>query len=194
MTELEEKLAEYVGVKHCITCANGTDALTLALKAWGIGENDAIFVPDFTFFSSGECPAGEGATCIFVDVDRYTYNIDPIKLEEAIQKVNREGKYCAKAVVAVDLFGQQQLMIKFDPFAISIICSFWRMELKDLEESFMVKKQVLLEISQPQAFSRQSHLVATVMEEPFLRITIVGQNLSGVLQYMVSLETINTIM
>ena len=106
VTELEEKLAEYVGVKHCITCANGTDALTLALKAWGIGENDAIFVPDFTFFSSGECPAGEGATCIFVDVDRYTYNIDPIKLEEAIQKVNREGKYCAKAVVAVDLFGQ----------------------------------------------------------------------------------------
>ena len=85
-------------------------------------------------------------------------------------------------------------MIKFDPFAISIICSFWRMELKDLEENFMVKKQVLLEISQPQAFSRQSHLVVTVMEEPFLRITIVGQNLSGVLQYMVSLETINTIM
>ena len=106
VTELEEALAEYVGVKHCITCANGTDALTLALKAWGIGLNDAIFVPDFTFFSSGECPAGEGATCIFVDVDRYTYNIDPIKLEEAIQKVNKEGKYNAKAVVAVDLFGQ----------------------------------------------------------------------------------------
>ena len=104
--ELEEAVAEYVGVKHCITCANGTDALTLALKAWGIGLNDAIFVPDFTFFSSGECPAGEGATCIFVDVDRYTYNIDPIKLEEAIQKVNKEGKYNAKAVVAVDLFGQ----------------------------------------------------------------------------------------
>lgn len=106
VTELEEALAEYVGVKHCITCANGTDALTLALKAWGIGANDAIFVPDFTFFSSGECPAGEGATCVFVDVDRYTYNIDPIKLEEAIQKVNKEGKYNAKAVVAVDLFGQ----------------------------------------------------------------------------------------
>ena len=115
MTELEEKLAEYVGVKHCITCANGTDALTLALKAWGIGENDAIFVPDFTFFSSGECPAGEGATCIFVDVDRYTYNIDPIKLEEAIQKVNREGKYCAKAVVAVDLFGQTAAYDKIRP-------------------------------------------------------------------------------
>ena len=52
VVELEEQLAEYVGVKHCITCANGTDAIMLAMKAWGIGENDAVFVPDFTFFSS----------------------------------------------------------------------------------------------------------------------------------------------
>lgn len=50
VTELEEALARYVGVKHCITCANGTDALTLALMSWGIGEGDAVFVPDFTFF------------------------------------------------------------------------------------------------------------------------------------------------
>ena len=49
--ELEQQLAEYVGAKHCITCANGTDALTLAIKAWGLGEGDAVFVPDFTFFS-----------------------------------------------------------------------------------------------------------------------------------------------
>ena len=55
--ELEEKLAQYVGVKHCITCANGTDAITLALMAWDIKEGDAVFVPDFTFFSSGEIPA-----------------------------------------------------------------------------------------------------------------------------------------
>ena len=54
VSELEKELAEYVGVKHCITCANGTDALTLALKAWGIEKGDAVFVPDFTFFSSGE--------------------------------------------------------------------------------------------------------------------------------------------
>ena len=52
--ELEQELAEYVGVKHCLTCANGTDALTIALKAWGIGPGDAVFVPDFTFFSSAE--------------------------------------------------------------------------------------------------------------------------------------------
>ena len=103
--ELEEKLAEYIGVKHCITCANGTDAITLALMAWEIDEGDAVFVPDFTFFSSGECPAIVGATPIFVDVDSRTYNIDPIKLEEAIETVLFEGKLVPKVVVAVDLFG-----------------------------------------------------------------------------------------
>ena len=102
---LEKELAEYVGVKHCITCANGTDAITIALRTWGIGEGDAVFVPDFTFFSSGECPADEGATPIFVDVDQQTYNLEPTKLEEAIKKVISEGKYKAKVVIAVDLFG-----------------------------------------------------------------------------------------
>jgi dTDP-4-amino-4,6-dideoxygalactose transaminase len=106
VSELERELAEYVGVKHCITCANGTDAITLAVKAWGLGVGDAVFVPDFTFFSSGECPASEGCTCIFVDVDKQTYNMDPLKLESAILKVIAEGKYQPKAVVAVDLFGQ----------------------------------------------------------------------------------------
>ncbi len=103
--ELEAQLAEYVGVKHCITCGNGTDAITIAMMAWGVGPGDAVFVPDFTFFSSGECPAFEGATPIYVDVDAATYNIDPEKLDAAIRKVNAEGKYKAKAVIAVDLFG-----------------------------------------------------------------------------------------
>ena len=103
--ELEAQLAEYVGVKHCITCANGTDAITLAMMAWGIGEGDAVFVPDFTFFSSGECPAIVGATPIFVDVDSRTFNLDPDKLEAAIRTILDEGEYTPKAVVAVDLFG-----------------------------------------------------------------------------------------
>lgn len=115
--ELEKQLSEYVGVKHCISCANGTDAISIALRAWGIGKGDAIFVPDFTFFSSGECPADEGATPFFVDVDQRTYNLDPVKLEEAILKVKEEGKYNAKAVVVVDLFG---LPADFD--AIRPIC------------------------------------------------------------------------
>lgn len=103
---LEKKLAAYVGVKHCITCGNGTDALTLALMAWNVGAGDAVFVPDFTFFSSGECPAYEGATPIFVDVDPHTYNMDPDKLQQAIEQVRSEGNLTPKAVVAVDLFGQ----------------------------------------------------------------------------------------
>lgn len=103
--ELEQELAEYVGVKHCLTCANGTDALTLALKAWGIGPGDAVFVPDFTFFASAEVVALEGATPVFVDVDDTTYNIDVESLENAISQTIAEGKLKPRVVVAVDLFG-----------------------------------------------------------------------------------------
>lgn len=88
--ELESRLAKYVGVKHCITCANGTDALTLALMAHGVGKGDAVFVPDFTFFASAETPAAMGATPIFVDIDEDTYNIDVLKLEQAILQVERK--------------------------------------------------------------------------------------------------------
>lgn len=104
--ELEKSLAEYVGVKHCITCANGTDALTLALMTWGIKEGDAVFVPDFTFFSSGEVVSFEGATPVFVDVDQDTFNMSPESLERAIQRTLQEGKQTPKAIVVVDLFGQ----------------------------------------------------------------------------------------
>lgn len=103
--ELEKELADYVGVKYCVTCANGTDALQLALMAWGVCPGDVVFVPDFTYFSSGEVVSAVGATPIFVDVDRRTYNIDPEQLEKAINDVETAGKYSAKAVVAVDLFG-----------------------------------------------------------------------------------------
>ena len=103
--ELEAQLAEYVGVKHCLTCANGTDALTLALKAWGIGPGDAVFVPDFTFFSSAEVVSLEGATPIFVDVDEETFDISPESLDEAIRRTLADGKLSPKVIVAVDLFG-----------------------------------------------------------------------------------------
>lgn len=103
--ELEQELAEYVGVKHCLTCANGTDALTLALKAWGIGQGDAVFVPDFTFFSSAEVVSLEGATPVFVDVDADTFNIDVVSLESVIQKTLAEGQLKPKVIVAVDLYG-----------------------------------------------------------------------------------------
>ena len=103
--ELEQQLAEYVGVKHCLTCANGTDALTLALKAWGIGPGDAVFVPDFTFFSSAEVVPLEGATPVFVDVCEETFNIDAVDLERAVKEVLAEGRLRPRVVVAVDLFG-----------------------------------------------------------------------------------------
>lgn len=105
VAELEKQLADYVDIKHCITCGNGTDALSMALMAWDIKEGDAVFVPDFTFFASGEVVSFEGATPVFVDVDENTFNLDPEKLEDAIQIVLTEGKLTPKVIVAVDLFG-----------------------------------------------------------------------------------------
>ncbi|HKM12708.1 MAG TPA: DegT/DnrJ/EryC1/StrS family aminotransferase [Bacteroidales bacterium] len=103
--ELEASLAEYVGVKYCISCANGTDALTLALKAWGIGAGDAVFVPDFTFFASAEVVSLEGATPVFIDIDEDTFNIDVKSLEKAIEKTIKEGKLTPRVIITVDLFG-----------------------------------------------------------------------------------------
>ncbi len=103
---LEEKLAKYVGRKYCATCANGTDALTIAMKVFDIKENDAVFVPSFTFYSTSEVVSLEGATPIFIDVDERTFNIDTKKLEKAIKKVIDEGKLTPRAIIPVDLFGQ----------------------------------------------------------------------------------------
>ncbi|MFA9375910.1 MAG: DegT/DnrJ/EryC1/StrS family aminotransferase [Lachnotalea sp.] len=114
---LEQRLAEYVGVKHCITCANGTEAMTLVLMAWDIKEGDAVFVPDFTFFSTGEIVSFRGATPIFVDVDRDTFNIDTIKLEKAINKVKEEGKLTPKVIIPVDLFGLPAKHIEIEKIA-----------------------------------------------------------------------------
>ncbi len=105
VAELEKRLAEYVGVEHCVTCGNGTDALQLALMAWGAGPGDAVFVPDFTFFASGEAPTLLGATPVFVDVGERTFNLDPERLEEAVLYVEDSTDLVPKAVVAVDLFG-----------------------------------------------------------------------------------------
>lgn len=104
--ELEKQLADYVGTKHCISCGNGTDALSLALMVWNVGEGDAVFIPDFTFFASGETPAYRGAAPIFVDVEKDTFNMSSVSLEHAVVKVKEEGKLNPKVIIAVDLFGQ----------------------------------------------------------------------------------------
>lgn len=103
---LEKELAEYVGVKYCATCANGTDALQIALMAFAIQKGDAVFVPSFTFYSTAEVVSLVGASPIFVDVDERTFNLDTKKLEKAIEQVIQEGKLKPKAMIPVDLFGQ----------------------------------------------------------------------------------------
>lgn len=103
--ELEQKLSEYVGVKHTISCANGTDALTLALMVLDVKKDDAVFCPTFTFFATAEAIAFEGATPVFVDSNEDTFNICPIDLENRIEAVIAEGKLKPKAIIAVDLFG-----------------------------------------------------------------------------------------
>jgi len=132
VSELEADLASYIGVKHCISCANGTEAITLALMAWGIKPRDAVFVPDFTFFASAEAPALIGATPVLVDVDQNTFNIDPQKLEQAILAVLEEGELKPKAVIAVDLFG-----LPANYAAIREICSrFNLLLLEDAAQGF----------------------------------------------------------
>ncbi len=107
ITELESNLAKYVGVKHCIACASGTDALLMPLMAYDIGPGDVIFTSPFTFIATAEVIALVGASVVFVDIDPRTYNIDPVKLDETIQKFvkSNSGKK-AKGIIPVDLFGQ----------------------------------------------------------------------------------------
>lgn len=103
---LEEGLERFAGVKHAIACANGTDALLLLLRAWRIGQGDAVFVPAFTFAASAEVVALAGATPVFVDVREDTFNIDSGSLESAIALVRSKGELVPRAIMPVDLFGQ----------------------------------------------------------------------------------------
>lgn len=103
--EMEQAFADYVGVKHCIGCASGTDALLLALKAWDVKAGDAVFVPSFTFFASAEVVAMQGATPVFVDVDQETFNIEVRDLIYKIEHTVKAGQLNPKAIIAVDLFG-----------------------------------------------------------------------------------------
>ena len=103
--ELEEKLADYCGVKHAISCSSGTDALLIPLMAWGVGPGDAVFTTPFTYVATAEVISILGATPVFVDVYESTFNIDCEKLETAINKVIEQGKLTPKAIIPVDLFG-----------------------------------------------------------------------------------------
>ena len=106
VAQFERDIAQWAGVKHAIACANGTDALLLVLRAWGIGPGDAVFVPAFTFAASAEVVALAGAVPVFVDVLPDTFNMDPASLEAAIALVKKDDALTPKAVMPVDLFGQ----------------------------------------------------------------------------------------
>lgn len=99
VAELEEKLADYTGAKHCISCANGTDALQIALMALGVGPGDEVITPGFTYIATAETAAVLGAKPVYVDIDERTYNLNPALLEAKITSKT-------KAIIAVSLYGQ----------------------------------------------------------------------------------------
>lgn len=104
--QFEMELANFGQAKHALGCGNGTDALLLAMLAWGIGSGDAVFCPSFTYCATAEIIANVGATPVFVDIDRETYNINPDNLAKAILEIKAAGKLTPRAIIAVDLFGQ----------------------------------------------------------------------------------------
>ena len=110
VTEFEKEFANYIGTKHAISVGNGTDALVIALKALGIGEGDEVITSTFTYFASAECISAVGATPVFVDVEKDTFNIDPDKIEEKITEKT-------KAIIPVHIFGQSADMDKINVIA-----------------------------------------------------------------------------
>jgi dTDP-4-amino-4,6-dideoxygalactose transaminase len=106
--ELEQQLAAFVGTKHAVSCASGTDALVIALMAKGVGHGDAVFTTSFTFMASAEAIALVGATPVFVDVDPTTFNLSPSALRIAVEEFGQSQQHRSLnpcCVIGVDLFG-----------------------------------------------------------------------------------------
>ena len=132
VAKLEEELAAFTGRKHCVTCANGTDALQVAFLLAGVGAGDAVFCPDMTFISSTEPAKMLGAVSVFCDIRSDTYYLDPASLERQVRAVLAEGRYRPKAVVAVDILGNP-----CDYDAIVPICERYGLTLiEDAAQSF----------------------------------------------------------
>lgn len=130
--ELEIQLAAFAGRRHCVTCANGTDALQLAFMAAGVGEGDAVFCPDMTFVSSAEPAKMFGAASVFCDILPDTYCLDFKSLERQVKAVLAEGKLTPKAVVAVDILGNP-----CDYTTITSVCEKYSLTLiEDAAQSF----------------------------------------------------------
>jgi dTDP-4-amino-4,6-dideoxygalactose transaminase len=125
VTVLERQLAAWCNASHAVSCANGTDALALALMAWELKPGDAVFCPSFTFVATAQVVPWLGATPVFVDIDATTYNMDPSALRAEIERTVKEGKLKPKVVIAVDLFGQPanypEIMAICDEFGLKLI-------------------------------------------------------------------------
>lgn len=117
VTELEQALAQYIGVKHVVSCANGTDALQLCLMLLDVGPGDAVFCPTYTFYATAEVIACAGATPVFVDSEADTFNICAASLDKEIEKVKAKGQLTPKAIIPVDLFGLPADYSKIQPVA-----------------------------------------------------------------------------
>lgn len=131
VTQLEEELAAFSGARNCVSCASGTDALTMVLLAWEVGPGDAVFVPSFSFAATAEVVALVGAVPVFVDVLPGTFNMDPQSLSDAIGSIDK-ATLRPKAVIPVDLFG-----LPADHEAISAIATANRLHvLADAAQSF----------------------------------------------------------
>lgn len=127
--DLERRLADFAGVKHVVACSSGTDALLMPLMAYGIGPGDAVFTSPFTFIATAEVIALLGATPVFVDIDPRTYNIEPLKLDQAIRAVvandpsiyplprSPQPKLVPRGVIPVDLFGLPADYDRINPIA-----------------------------------------------------------------------------
>jgi dTDP-4-amino-4,6-dideoxygalactose transaminase len=135
ITELEKRLAGYVGVRHAITCSSGTDALLMVLLAKGVGRGDAIFTTPFTFIATAEVVQLLGATPVFVDIDSRTYNLDPEALEAALAHFYKDPRTTGlkpRGIIAVDLFGQPA-----DYHRINTLAQDWNLfVLEDAAQSF----------------------------------------------------------
>jgi len=106
VTEIENKLSSYIGVKYAVEVGSGTDALLIPLIAFNVGPGDAVFTTSFSFISTAMVIGILRATPVFVDIDEKTFNIDPSHLEDEIKKVVKEGKLKPRGIIPVDLFGQ----------------------------------------------------------------------------------------
>jgi UDP-2-acetamido-2-deoxy-ribo-hexuluronate aminotransferase len=135
VTELEERLASYVGVRHAVTCSSGTDALLMLLMAKGVGPGDAIFTTPFTFIATAEVIQLLGATPVFVDIDPKTYNLNPEALKQVLVNFGRNPATAGlkpRGIIAVDLFGQPA-----DYDQINALARYWGLfVVEDAAQSF----------------------------------------------------------